>query len=263
MEMLILGGKHVRAVISRSPFMRPSTRSPHVGGGARGTLQRTLYGLSSVAAAYGRAPSRSRRTVHHAWRTTQRSSRSRTGARRSRLGCSRSGRDTPKDERKRIAYFDLLKKNACPCPPSAAPFRGRGGRTTIIMTSQNQFAADAPRSFCGSTPVLAPSDRAQRKVDTVTRATLLPLPTAKHGNMRRRRLEGGRDRILSAAAWAPRDPRRVADGGGWTDFGAVGNLSLVVVQGRFAQNPPHLSQTWHAQMARKMALERKVNDEGV
>ena len=173
MEMLILGGKHVRAVVSRSPLMRPSTRSPHVGGGARGTLQRSLYGLSSVAAACGRrAPSRSRRTVHHAWRTTQRSSRSRTGARRSRSGCSRSGRGTPKDERKRIAYFDLLKKNACPRPPSAAPFwwpRWPSGNTAVIMTSQNKFVADAPRSFCGSTPVLAPSNRAQRQAENVLR----------------------------------------------------------------------------------------------
>ena len=170
MEMLISGGKHVRAVVSRSPLMRPSTRNSHAGGGALDTLQRSLFGLSTVAATYGRwASSRSRHTVHHVWCTTQRSSRSRTGARRSRSGCSRSGRDTPKDERKRIAYFDLLKKNACPRPPSAAPFRGRGGRTTIIMTSQNQFAADAPRSFCGSTPVLAPSDRAQRQAENVLR----------------------------------------------------------------------------------------------
>ena len=170
MEMSISGGKHVRAVVSRSPLMRRSTRSPHAGGGARGTLQRSLFGLSTVAAPPGcRAPSRSRRTVHHVWCTTQRSSRSRTGARRSRSGCSRSGRGTPKDERKRIAYFDLLKKIACPRPPSAVPFRGRGGRTTIIMTSQNQFAADAPRSFCGSPPVLVPSARAQRQAENVLR----------------------------------------------------------------------------------------------
>ena len=170
MEMLISGGKHVRAVVSRSPLMRRSTRSPHAGGGARGNLQRSLNGLSTVAAPPGRrAPSRSRRTVHHVWCTTQRSSRSRTGARRSRSGCSRSGRGTPKDERKRIAYFDLLKKNACPRPPSAAPFRWQRWPTTIIMTSQNQFAADALRSFCGSTPVLAPSDRAQRQAENVLR----------------------------------------------------------------------------------------------
>ena len=170
MEMLISGGKHVRAVVSRSPLVRPSTRGLHASGGALDTLQRSLNGLLTVAAACGRrAPSRSRRTVHHVWRTTQRSSRSRTGARRSRSGCSRSGRGTPKDERKRIAYFDLLKKIACPRPPSAAPFRWRGGRAAIIMTSQNQFTADAPRSFCGSTPVLAPSHRAQRQAENVLR----------------------------------------------------------------------------------------------
>ena len=95
--------------------MRPSTRSPHVGGGARGTLQRSLNGLSTVAAPPGRrAPSRSRFPVHHAWRTTQRSSRSRTGARRSRSGCSRSGCDTPKGHRKRNDYLDLLEKFTCP-----------------------------------------------------------------------------------------------------------------------------------------------------
>ena len=170
MKMLISGGKHVRAVVSRSPLMRCSTRSPHAGGGARGTLQRSLNGLSTVAASAGRrAPSRSRRTVHHVWCTTQRSSRSRTGARRSRSDCSRSGRDTPKDERKRIAYFDLLKKIACLRPPSAAPFRWLRWPSGIMMTSQNQFAADAPRSFCGSTPVLAPSNRAQRQAENVLR----------------------------------------------------------------------------------------------
>jgi len=109
--------------------MRPSTRNSHAGGGALDTLQRSLFGLSTVAATYGRwASSRSRHTVHHVWCTTQRSSRSRTGARRSRSGCSRSGCDTPKDERKRIAYFDLLEKMACPRPPPAARFGGRGGR---------------------------------------------------------------------------------------------------------------------------------------
>ena len=170
MEMLILGGKHVRAVVSRSPLMRPSTRSPHVGGGARGTLQRSLYGLSSVAAAYGRrAPSRSRRTVHHAWRTTQRSSRSRTGARRSRSGCSRSGCDTPKGHRKRNGYFDLLEKFACPFHHAGVVSVAGGGRATLIMACQNQFAADALRSFCGSTPVLAPIDRAHWQVENVLR----------------------------------------------------------------------------------------------
>ena len=170
MEMLISGGKHVRAVVSRSPLMRRSTRSPHAGGGARGNLQRSLNGLSTVAASPGRrAPSRSRRTVHPVWCTTQRSSSSRTGARRSRSGCSRSGRGTPKDERKRIAYFDLLEKFACPRPPSPRRFGGRGGRAARIMTSQNQFVADAPRSFCGSAPVLAPSDRAQWQAENALR----------------------------------------------------------------------------------------------
>ena len=70
------------------------------------------------------------------------------------------------------------------------------------------------------------------------------------------------------AHYPPPLGRRVIFGGWRTveagrTFGAVGNLSFVVVQGRFAQNPPHLSQTWHAQMARKMALERKVDDKGV
>ena len=161
MEMLISSGKHVRAVVSRSPLMRPSTRNSHVGGGARGTLQRSLFGLSTVAAPPGRrAPSRSRRTVHHVWCTTQRSSRSRTGARRSRSGCSRSGCDTPQDERKRIAYFDLLENFACPSTTPASFRWPAGGRATLIMAYQNQFAADARRSFCGSTPVLAPINRA-------------------------------------------------------------------------------------------------------
>ena len=53
MEMLISGGKHVRAVVSRSPLVRPSTRGLHASGGALDTLQRSLYGLSTVAATYG------------------------------------------------------------------------------------------------------------------------------------------------------------------------------------------------------------------
>ena len=170
MEMLILGGKHVRAVVSRSLLMRRSTRGPHASGGARGTLQRSLYGLSTVAAPPGRrAPSRSRFPVHHAWRTTQRSSRSRTGARRSRSGCSRSGCDTPKGHRKRNGYFDLLEKIACPFHHAGVVSVAGGGRATLIMACQNQFAAGALRSFCGSTPVLAPIDRAHWQVENVLR----------------------------------------------------------------------------------------------
>ena len=50
----------------------------------------------------------------------------------------------------------------------------------------------------------------------MTRATPSSSSAAKHGNMRRRWFEGGRDRTLSAATWAPRGPRRVGDGGAWT-----------------------------------------------
>ena len=170
MEMLISGGKHVRAVVSRSPLMRRSTRSPHAGGGARGTLQRSLFGLSSVAAPPGgRAPSRSRRTVHHVWCTTQRSSRSRTGARRSRSGCSRSGRGTPKDERKRIAYFDLLKKNACPRPPSAVPFRWSRWPSGNNHDLPKPIRRRRLPFFLWVDPVLAPSNRAQRQAENVLR----------------------------------------------------------------------------------------------
>ena len=44
-----------------------------------------------------------------------------------------------------------------------------GGRATLIMACQNQFAADARRSFCGSTPVLAPINRAHWQVENVLR----------------------------------------------------------------------------------------------
>ena len=170
MEMLISGGKHVRAVVLRSPLLRPSTRNSHAGGGALDTLQRSLCGLSTVAAAYVRRASfRSRCPVHHAWHTTQRSSRSRTGARRSRSGCSRSGCDTPKGDRKRNDYFDLLESFACPFHHAGVVSVAGGGRATLIMACQNQFAADARRSFCGSTPVLAPIDRAHWQVENVLR----------------------------------------------------------------------------------------------
>ena len=62
------------------------------------------------------------------------------------------------------------------------------------------------------------SATAGRECAPVTMRPVLPGPAAKHGNMRRRWFEGGRDRTLSAAAWAPRDLRRVEDGGGWTDL---------------------------------------------
>jgi len=60
------------------------------------------------------------------------------------------------------------------------------------------------------------SATAGRERAPVTRATHLPLPAAKNGNMRRRWFEGGRDHTLSAVAWASRGPRRVEDGGAWT-----------------------------------------------
>ena len=37
------------------------------------------------------------------------------------------------------------------------------------MTSQHQFAADALRSFCGSTPILAPPDRSHWPFENVLR----------------------------------------------------------------------------------------------
>ena len=72
MKSLIAGGKHVRSVMSRSPLMRPSTRSPHVGADAPDTLPRSLYGLLTVDGTTGRrAPSRSRCAVHQAWCPSQ------------------------------------------------------------------------------------------------------------------------------------------------------------------------------------------------
>ena len=170
MIILIAGGKHVRSVMSRSPLMRPGTRRLHAGAGAPDTLQRSLYSLLTVDGTTGRrAPSRSRCAVHQAWCTSQGSWRSRTGARRSRSGCSRSGCDTPKGHRKRIAYFDLLENFACPFHHAGVVSVAGGGRATLIMACQNQFAADALRSFCGSTPVLAPSDHAHWQVENVLR----------------------------------------------------------------------------------------------
>ena len=174
--MLLSGGKHVGAVVSRSPLMRPSTRDSHAGGGALDTLQRSLFGLSTVAATYGRwASSRSRHTVHHVWCTTQRSSRSRTGARRSRSGCSRSGRDTPKDERKRIAYFDLLEKFACrPRPPRLAVSVAGGGKNydlpKLIRRRRPPFFLRVdPRASAVRSSAMAGRERA-----SVTRATPSP-----------------------------------------------------------------------------------------
>ena len=155
--------------------MRPSTRNSHAGGGALGTLQRSLNGLSTVAAPPGRrAPSRSRRTVHHAWCTTQRSSRSRTGARRSRSGCSRSGCDTPKGHRKRNGYFDLLEKFACPFHHAGVVSVAGGGMSDTDHGLPKPIRRRRPQFFLWLDPrasAVRSSALAGRERAPVTRAT--------------------------------------------------------------------------------------------
>ena len=122
MKIVIATGKHIRVAISRSPLVRPSTRSPHVDGGTPITLQRSLDGLPTVAGtSRRRASSRGRCTVHHALLTIERSLISRTGARRSPEGCSSIEIGGPKHELKRITYFDLLES-------FTFPFGAQGGR---------------------------------------------------------------------------------------------------------------------------------------
>ena len=85
---------------------------------------------------------------------------------------------------------------------------------------------------------------AGRERAPVTRATHLPLPAAKNGNMRRRWFVGGRDRTLSAATWAPRGPRRVEDGGAWTGVQEPQNASIGAPHARFVQNCVMNARQW-------------------
>ena len=164
MKLLIAGGKHVQTVMSRSPLMRPGTRSPHVDGDAADTFSNRCTAFSRWTAQPGvwRRPEAGAPSTRPGAR---RKGRRDPGARRSRSGCSRSGCDTPKGHRKRNGYFDLLEKIACPFHHAGVVSVAGGGRATLIMACQNQFAADALRSFCGSTPVLAPPDRAHWQVE--------------------------------------------------------------------------------------------------
>ena len=88
------------------------------------------------------------------------------------------------------------------------------------------------------------SATAGRERAPVTRATHIPLPAAKNGNMRRRWFEGGRDRTLSAATWAPRGPRRVEDGGAWTGVQEPQNASFGAPHARFVQNCVMNERQW-------------------
>ena len=88
------------------------------------------------------------------------------------------------------------------------------------------------------------SATAGRECAPVTMRPVLPDPAAKHGNMRRRWYEGGRDRTLSAATWAPRGPRRVEDGGAWTGVQEPQNASIGAPHARFVQNCVMNKRQW-------------------
>ena len=170
MKLLIAGGKHVQTVMSRSPLMRPGTRSPHVDGDAADTFSNRCTAFSRWTAQPG------------VWRRPE------AGAPSTRPGARRKARRDPgpvREDPARVArgpvailqraiasamITSISSKNLHARSTTPASFRWpAGGRATLIMACQNQFAADALRSFCGSTPVLAPIDRAHWQVENVLR----------------------------------------------------------------------------------------------
>ena len=104
-----------------------------------------MYGLLTVDGTLGRRASWSSRcAVHQALLTIERSLISRTGARRSRERCSSFEIDGPRDELKRIAYFDLLESFASPRRLHASvPEEDRNRNCTEV---------DLPTSIRGRSP---------------------------------------------------------------------------------------------------------------
>ena len=82
--------------------------------------------------------------VHHALLTIERSLISRTGARRSRERCSSFEIYGPRDELKRIAYFDLLKAFTFP--------RGHASVSASGNSNRNCTEVDLPTSIRGRSP---------------------------------------------------------------------------------------------------------------
>ena len=166
MKLLIAGGKHVQTVMSRSPLMRPGTRSPHVDGDAADTFSDRCTAFSRWTAQPG------------VWRRPE------AGAPSTRPGARRKARRDPgpvREDPARVArgpvailqraiasamITSISSKILHARSTTPASFRWpAAGRAALIMACQNQFAADALRSFCGSTPVLAPPDRAHWQVE--------------------------------------------------------------------------------------------------
>ena len=173
MKLLIAGGKHVQTVMSRSPLMRPGTRSPHVDGDAADTFSDRCTAFSRWTAQPG------------AWRRPEAGAPStRPGARhKARRDPGPVREDPARVARGPVAILQRAIASAMVTSISSKNLHARstirnhagvvsvagGGRATLIMACQNQFAADALRSFCRSTPVLAPSDHAHWQVENVLR----------------------------------------------------------------------------------------------
>ena len=165
----VAGGKHGRVAMSRSPWVRPGTWNSCAGGDAPAMLQRSPFALQWCPALRRRwAPQNNSCAFHRIWKTTRWSLRSRSAA-KSCLPCSTSVIGGRKHELHAIVYFDLHFRFSCPQQFLDRWLGVAGGRAPRNMTSCNQSAADALRSFCGPTPVLTPSQRSQSHVENVLR----------------------------------------------------------------------------------------------
>ena len=168
-EVAIAAGKHGRVAMSRSPWVRPGTWNPCAGGDAPATLQRSPFALQWCPALRRRwAPQNNSCAFHRIWNTTRGSLRSRSAAKSCASPCSTSVIGGQKHELDAIVYFDLLPISM---PATVSGSLARGGRPASDekMSSCNQSGADALRSFCGPTPVLAPSQRSHWEVENVLR----------------------------------------------------------------------------------------------
>ena len=115
------------------------------------------------------APQNNSCAFHRMWNTTRGSLRSRSAAKSCASPCSTSVIGGQKHELDAIVYFDLLFRFSCPQQFQDRWLGVAGHRATRNTSSCNQSGADASRSFCGPTPVQAPSQRSHCDVENVAR----------------------------------------------------------------------------------------------
>ena len=153
MKLLIAGGKHVQTVMSRSPLMRPGTRSPHVDGDAADTFSDRCTAFSRWTAQPG------------VWRRPE------AGAPSTRPGARRKARRDPgpvREDPARVArgpvailqraiasalLTSISSKNLHARSTTPASFRWpAGGRATLIMACQTNSPPAPSVPFAGRRP---------------------------------------------------------------------------------------------------------------